>query len=176
MPQSKPCVTVGVIKIRDNKARMRDLFTMQYWLVKQEPAGYSWTQFRKDGTTEWTGVRNFQACKNLQNMRVKDKVLYYHSGTDAPEGEPLKAVMGIARVSRGNKPDPTAKEGRWVSVELTAETSLPNPVTLEAVKKEPKLSEMRLIKQSRLSVMPLTKEEFDRILQMGRRNRIQASQ
>jgi predicted RNA-binding protein with PUA-like domain len=153
---------------------MRDLFVMQYWLVKQEPADYGWAQFSNDGSTEWTGVRNFQARKNLKEMRENDKVLFYHSGSDASAGVPIKAIVGIARVTREQHPDPTAREGEWVSVELTAERALPKPVSLEAIKADETLAQMPLVRQSRLSVMPVTKKEFERVLQMGGIRRIQA--
>ena len=134
---------------------------MKYWLVKQEPESYSFADFQKDGKTDWTGVRNFTARNNLKEMSVGDKVFYYHSG-----GE--KAVVGLAKVSKAFFPDPTADEGSWVAVELEAGKPLKNPVTLADIKANKKLAEMKLVKLSRLSVSPVTKEEFDEILEMSK--------
>jgi predicted RNA-binding protein with PUA-like domain len=133
---------------------------MNYWLVKQEPESYSFSDFQKEGKTDWTGVRNFTARNNLKEMKAGDKVFYYHSG-----GE--KAVVGLAKVSKTSFPDPTADEGAWVAVELEAGKPLKNPVTLSDIKANPKLSEMKLVKLSRLSVSPVTKEEFDEIVRMA---------
>lgn len=132
----------------------------QFWLVKQEPSAYSWTDFVRDGKTAWTGVRNFTARNNLRAMRKGDAVLFYHSVTD-------KAVFGIAKVSREAYPDPTAKEGDWSAVELNAEKPLAKPVALEEIKRNPKLKEMALLRLSRLSVQPVTKSEFEEIVRMG---------
>jgi predicted RNA-binding protein with PUA-like domain len=137
------------------------LIVMKYWLVKQEPESYSFADFQKEGKTDWTGVRNFTARNNLKEMSVGDKVFYYHSG-----GE--KAVVGLAKVTKTAFPDPTADEGAWVAVELEAGKPLKNPVTLAAIKANKKLSEMKLVKLSRLSVSPVTKEEFDEILEMSK--------
>ena len=134
--------------------------TTQYWLVKQEPEKYSWPDLLRDGRTDWDGVRNYQARNNLQAMKPGDRVLFYASVS-------LKEVQGIAVVSKTAFPDPTTEDERWFAVELKPETTLPRPVTLEQVKADPKLAEIALIKQSRLSVMPLRKTEFDRILKLG---------
>jgi len=134
---------------------------MKYWLVKQEPESYSFEMFQKEGKTDWTGVRNFTARNNLKAMKAGDKVFYYHSG-----GE--KAVVGLAKVSKPAFPDPTADEGAWVAVELEAGKTLKNPVTLAAIKANKKLSNMPLVKLSRLSVSPVTKEEFEEILNMSK--------
>jgi len=134
---------------------------MKYWLVKQEPESYSFEMFQKEGKTDWTGVRNFTARNNLKAMKAGDKVFYYHSG-----GE--KAVVGFAKVSKPAFPDPTADEGAWVAVELEAGKTLKNPVTLAAIKANKKLSNMPLVKLSRLSVSPVTKEEFEEILNMSK--------
>src|ERR1700757_611213 len=117
----------------------------QFWLVKQEPTAYSWNQFAADGKTDWTGVRNFQARMNLRTMKLGDSVLYYHSVNG-------KAVVGLAKVTRAAFPDPTAAEGDWSAVELTAVKAVEPPVKLEQIKAEPRLSEMQLLKNSRLSV------------------------
>lgn len=134
---------------------------MNYWLVKQEPESYSFADFQKEGKTDWTGVRNFTARNNLKEMKAGDKVLYYHSG-----GE--KAVVGMAKVTKTAFADPTADEGPWVAVELEAGKPLKNPVTLAAIKANPKLSEMKLVKLSRLSVSPVTKDEYDEVLSMSK--------
>jgi predicted RNA-binding protein with PUA-like domain len=135
----------------------------QHWLVKSEPAAYAWTEFVRDGTTEWTGVRNFQARNHLRSMRVGDAVLFYASVT-------TKAVLGVARVSRVAFPDPTATPGAgdWSAVGLTAGKPLRRPVSLAAIKAEPALAQMALLRQSRLSVVPLTPAEFARIVELGR--------
>jgi predicted RNA-binding protein with PUA-like domain len=131
------------------------------WLVKQEPSAYSWTDFLGDGRTAWTGVRNFQARKNLHGMREGDLVLFYHSVVG-------KEVVGIARVVREAYPDPTATEGEWVCVDLAPEATLPSPVSLDTLKSHPTLCNIPLIKQSRLSVMPLDAKDFDAIVELGR--------
>jgi predicted RNA-binding protein with PUA-like domain len=134
----------------------------QYWLVKQEPTAYSWDRFVADGKTDWTGVRNFQARNNLRTMRVGDEVLYYHSVNE-------KAVVGIAKVTREAFRDPTAREGDWSAVELTPVKPLEQPVTLDQIRAEPKLQEIRLLRNSRLSVIDLTRAEFERILSLSRK-------
>lgn len=133
----------------------------QTWLVKQEPEAYAWEQFLSDGRTVWEGVRNFQARNHLRAMRLGDTVLFYASVT-------TKAVLGVAEVVREAFPDPTAEEGDWSAVELKAVRSLAHPVSLEQVKAEPALKGIALLRQSRLSVMPLAKAEFDRILALGK--------
>lgn len=132
----------------------------QHWLVKQEPTAYSWDDFVRDGGTRWDGVRNFQARNNLKAMRAGDRVLYYHS----VEGQ---AVVGIAEVAREAYPDPTAKEGAWVAVDLVPVKPLRTPVTLEAIKATPSLRDIALVRQGRLSVMPLGKDAFDTIVKLG---------
>ncbi len=134
---------------------------MNYWLVKQEPESYSFADFQKEGKTDWTGVRNYTARNNLKAMKTGDKVFYYHSG-----GE--KAVVGMAKVTKPSFPDPTADDAAWVAVELEAGKPLKNPVTLAAIKANPKLAGMHLVKLSRLSVTPVTKEEFDEIVEMSK--------
>lgn len=131
----------------------------KHWLVKQEPEAYSWNDFIRDGGTKWTGVRNFQARNNLRAMRKGDAVLYYHSVSE-------KAVVGLAEVTREAFPDPTAAEGDWSAVELKPVKVLRKPVTLEQIKAEPKLREIALLRNSRLSVQPLGKAEFDLICRM----------
>lgn len=136
---------------------------MNYWLVKSEPEAYSWSQLVKDGKTAWTGVRNFQARINLRAMKQGDVVCFYHSVSD-------KQVVGLARVARAFYPDPTATEGDWSCVDLEPVKPLKTPVTLGAIKTDKALKEMKLVKQSRLSVMPLTPAEFTRLLELAGTN------
>lgn len=135
--------------------------TTQYWLVKSEPETYGWTDFVRDERTEWTGVRNFAARNNLRAMRRGDRVLFYHS----VKGQ---AVVGIGEVARTAFPDTTATEGDWSAVELKAVAPLARPVTLEEIKTVPALAEMVLLKNSRLSVQPVTRAEFDAVVKLGR--------
>ena len=144
------------IKLSQRVEMCYQVAVKNYWLVKQEPEAYSWDDFIRDGRTEWTGVRNFQARKNLRAMRNGDQVFFYHSVSD-------KAVVGIAQVTREAFPDPTATEGDWSAVELKPVKPLKKPVTLERIKAEPKLREIALLRNSRLSVQPLGKAEFDLI-------------
>jgi predicted RNA-binding protein with PUA-like domain len=132
-----------------------------FWLVKQEPSAYSWADFVADGKTQWTGVRNYTARNNLRAMRKGDAVLFYHSVVG-------KEIVGIARVLREAYPDPTAKEGDWSAVDLAPEKNLARPVTLEEIKGNPKLKEMKLLRLSRLSVQPVTSAEFQEILRLSK--------
>jgi predicted RNA-binding protein with PUA-like domain len=131
-----------------------------FWLVKQEPSSYSWPDLTAEGQTAWTGVRNYAARNNLRKMRRGDEVLFYHSGDD-------KAVVGIARVTREAYPDPTAKEGDWSAVDLAPVKSLRRSVSLREIKDNRRLRDILLIRQSRLSVMPLAKSEFREIVKLG---------
>jgi predicted RNA-binding protein with PUA-like domain len=133
-----------------------------FWLVKQESSSYSWTDFVGDGKTTWTGVRNFAARNNLRKMRTGDEVLFYHSGEE-------KAVVGIAKVMRTAYPDPTAKEGDWSTVDLAAVKPLARPVTLREIKANSRLKGSPLVRQSRLSVMPMAEREFREIVNMCER-------
>ena len=132
----------------------------RYWMVKQEPTAYAWSAFVADGRAAWTGVRNFQARNNLRAMRPGDLVLYYHSVVG-------KEVVGIAKVAVEAYPDPTATEGDWSCVDIEPVKALKHPVTLEAIKAAPALREIALLRNSRLSVMPLRKEEYAEILRMS---------
>ena len=132
----------------------------QYWLVKSEPFKYSWEDFVRDGSTYWDGVRNYQARNNLKAMRKGDLVLYYHSN----EG---KAVVGIAKVTKEFYQDPTTDDERWVVVDLKPVRALKKPVTLGDIKVDERLRDMALIRQSRLSVMPVGEGEFDVIVAKG---------
>src|SRR5437764_8259903 len=131
-----------------------------FWLVKQEPSDYSWADFVADGSTSWTGVRNYAARNNLRRMSKGDEVLFYHSGED-------KAVVGIAKVARTAYRDTTAKEGDWSAVELVPVKALPKPVTLREIKAKPALKNIALVRQSRLSVMPLNESAFRLITKMS---------
>ncbi|TKC10873.1 EVE domain-containing protein [Pedobacter polaris] len=133
---------------------------MKHWLVKSEPFKYSWEKFNKEGRTFWDGVRNYQARNNLREMREGDLVLWYHSN----EG---KNVVGIAKVVKESYQDPTTDDKNWVVVDLVPVQALDKPVTLEQIKAEESLKDISLVKQGRLSVMPLKATEFDKILEMG---------
>ncbi len=132
-----------------------------FWLVKSEPAAYSWDNFVKDGGVVWTGVRNFAARNNLRAMKQGDLVFFYHS----VEG---KCVVGIARVRREAYRDPTATEGDWSCVDLEPVKPLAMPVTLEVIKADTVLREMPLVKRSRLSVSPVSEEQAMRLLELGK--------
>lgn len=131
-----------------------------FWLARSEPSKYSWDDLVRDGSTYWDGVRNYQARNNLQAMAKGDLVLFYHSvvGTE---------IVGIARVTRTAYPDPTSDDPRWVVVDLDAHKPLERPVSLAEIKSDPALADMALVRQSRLSVMPVDKRDFERILALG---------
>jgi predicted RNA-binding protein with PUA-like domain len=135
---------------------------MSYWLVKSEPGSWSWEQQVKAGAkgTAWTGVRNHTAKQNLMKMKNGDRAFFYHSG----EG---KEIVGVTEVTREHFPDPTDETKAFVAVDLKAVTPMPKPVTLAAVRGEPRLADMALIKQSRLSVQPVTAAEWKLICAMG---------
>lgn len=134
---------------------------MKYWLVKSEPDVYSWDTFLKDKKTFWDGVRNYEARNNLREMAKGDEVLYYHSGKE-------KQVVGVAVVAKTSYQDPSTDDDRWVAVDLKPAKPLTNPVTLAAVKATPSLAEMGLVKKGRISVIPVTKKDFDTIVKMGK--------
>ena len=131
-----------------------------HWLVKQEPESYSWADFEREGRAVWDGVRNYQARNNLKGMRRGDRVLFYSSGES-------KSVIGVAGVARGAFPDPSADEPGWVAVELRPVRRLGRPVALAQIRLEPSLSRILLLRNSRLSVMPLSRVAFERIVAMG---------
>lgn len=133
---------------------------MQYWLVKSEPDDYSFDQLRQDGRTAWDGIRNYQARNYLRDMALGDLVLYYHSRTGLE-------IVGVARVVRVAYPDPTATQGDWSVVDLVPVKPLTTSVSLKTIKSIPALAEIQLVKNSRLSVMPIPKEAFHLILQLG---------
>jgi predicted RNA-binding protein with PUA-like domain len=130
---------------------------MRHWMVKQEPTAYSWDDFVRDGRAPWTGVRNFQARNHLRAMKKGDPVLFYHSVVG-------KEVVGLAKVAKEAYPDPTAKEGDWSCVDLIPVRALKRPVPLAEIKVTAALADLPLLKQSRLSVMPLSKGQFDKLL------------
>ena len=132
-----------------------------FWIIKQEPSQYNWKQFEKDRETYWDGVRNYQARNNLQKMKIGDNLLFYHSVIG-------KEIVGIAEVTREAYPDPTTDDERWVVVDLKPIKPFKVPVTLEEIKAHKELSEIALIKQARLSVMPITKKEFQVLLNLGK--------
>ena len=134
-----------------------------FWIIKQEPSQYSWQQFEKDGSTYWDGVRNYQARNNLKAMKKGDKLLFYHSVIG-------KEIVGIAEVTRESYPDPTTNDERWVVVDLKPLKAFKIPVPLEIIKTHQELSDIPLIKQSRLSVMPIKKKEFQELLKLGKTN------
>ncbi len=152
LPSHKTGVTIG--------ASLLTICPMRYWLVKQEPDTYSWADLVNDGRTAWTGVRNFQARNNLRAMKRGDCVLFYHSVTD-------KHVMGYARVEREAYSDPTATEGDWSCVDVAPVKALRTPVGLEAIKADKALKDILLVRQSRLSVMPLSRAQFEQVLRLG---------
>ena len=137
---------------------------MPYWLMKSEPAAWSWAQQVEKGAKgeAWSGVRNHQAKLNLMKMKKGDRAFFYHSNVG-------KEIVGIVEVVREHLPDPTAKPGEpWVVVDVKAVEPLPKPVTIEDVKKEPRLKKMVLINNTRLSVQPVTAEEWKLVCKMGR--------
>jgi len=132
---------------------------MAYWLMKSEPESYSWDDLVRDGSTEWDGVRNPQAAINLRAMAVGDRAFFYHSGDE-------KAAVGIMEVSRTARPD--GPDGKWSSVAVKPVEPLAKPVTLKAMKADPALAEMKMIRQSRLSVSPVSEAEWTAILALAR--------
>ncbi len=133
---------------------------MAFWLMKSEPNSYGWSDLVRDRATEWDGVRNNAARLHLKAMKPGDEAFFYHSMSD-------KAVVGVMRIARGPAPDP--KDPDWVSVRVEPVRALVAPVTLKAIKAEPKLARMELIRQSRLSVAPVRPEEWRAVLAMSRR-------
>jgi predicted RNA-binding protein with PUA-like domain len=131
---------------------------MAAWILKTEPETYSWDDLVREGRTAWTGVRNFAAAKNLRAMKTGDEALIYHSGAQ-------KAVVGLAKVVRAAYPDPTAKEGDWVAVDIAPVKPARHPVTLAEMKKDKALAGMVMVRQGRLSVSPVTAEERKRLIE-----------
>ena len=133
---------------------------MKYWLLKSEPDAWSWDNQVKEGASMWDGVRNYQARNNLKEMKKNDLCFFYHSVTE-------RSIVGIVKVVKEYYPDPTDKTGRFVVVDVKATKKLKNPVSLDQIKENGKLQEIALVKQSRLSVMPLKKTEWNIILKMS---------
>lgn len=138
---------------------------MNYWLIKTEPSTYSWSDMQLDGTTFWNGVRNYAARNNLNAMKVGDSALFYHSGDE-------RQIVGVVKVVKAAYPDTTAYKrdpedavkNKWVMVDVQVDTQLKTPVTLKQVKAHPELSQMKLVKQGRLSVSPVTEKEYKIIM------------
>ena len=133
---------------------------MKYWLLKSEPYAWSWDNQVKEGASMWDGVRNYQARNNLKEMKKNDLCFFYHSVTE-------KSVVGIVKVVKEHYPDPTDKTGRFVVVDVKAINKLKNPVSLNRIKESKKLKNIALIKQSRLSVMPIKKIEWEEIIKLS---------
>lgn len=133
---------------------------MSNWLLKSEPSTYSWDDLVKDGRTNWNGVRNFQAAKNLKTMKRGDRAFFYHSGE-------ARAIVGVAEIVKEAYPDPSDETGRFVMVDVKALEPVPKPVTLQAMKAEKGLADLALLRQGRLSVVPVSAEEWRVICKMG---------
>lgn len=133
---------------------------MAYWLIKSEPSAYSWEQLVKDKQTSWEGIRSYAARNHLRSMKKGEEVFFYHSN------EGLE-IVGIARVAKEHYPDPTTEEDAWLSVDFKPYKKLKNPVSLDAIKKDKRLSEMALIRIGRLSVQPVTDKEWAIIMEMA---------
>ena len=133
---------------------------MKYWLLKSEPDAWSWDKQVKEGASMWDGVRNYQARNNLKEMKKNDLCFFYHSVTE-------RSIVGIVKVVKEYYPDPTDKTGRFVVVDVKATKKLKNPVSLDQIKENSKLQNIALVKQSRLSVMPLKKTEWNEIIKMS---------
>lgn len=134
---------------------------MHYWLIKSEPEAFSWADQVRNDVEPWTGVRNYQARNNLASMKIGDLALFYHSVSE-------KRIVGVVEVVREAYPDPTANEDRWVCVDVKAHGAFASPVTLAEIKADPALSEMALLKQSRLSVAPVTASEWKHLCRIGK--------
>lgn len=141
--------------------RLEGRIGLSYWLVKTEPASYSWADLVRDRRTIWDGVRNSQARHNLAAMHKGDRILFYHSGSD-------KAVVGVASVVAEAYPDPTARQGDWLAVDLEPVGALAEPVTLAQLKADPATSQMRMVRQGRLSVSPVTPNQYGRVLSLAK--------
>ncbi|MEN8236250.1 MAG: EVE domain-containing protein [Pseudomonadota bacterium] len=133
---------------------------MSYWLLKSEPETWSWNDQVRDGVAEWDGVRSFQAAKNLKAMVVGDQAFFYHSGKE-------RQIVGLVEIVRTAYPDPSDPSGRFVMVDVKAKQTLPHPVSLAAIKQDPRMQQLALVRQSRLSVMPIDPESWEILLAMG---------
>ncbi len=148
------------MRLHTEPAERNELAKMRYWLMKSEPDAYSWDDLNAEGEGTWDGVRNHRAKNNLAAMEVGDQAFFYHSNIG-------KEIVGIVEISESGLTDPTDPEGKWAAVKVKPKSVIPNPVTLKAIKAEPRLAECELIKLSRLSVAELTPEEWTVILEMG---------
>ena len=133
---------------------------MAYWLIKSEPDAFSWAEQVENGVEPWTGVRNHQAKKNLAAMQVGDRAFFYHSNVG-------REIVGVVEVTRPAYPDPTAEDGRWVCVDVRAVGPMPQPVTLATIKADPALADLALVRQSRLSVVPVSDAHWAHLCRMG---------
>lgn len=133
----------------------------RYWLMKSEPDKYAWDALFRDGKTFWDGVRNYEARNNLAAMKKGDLAFYYHSNKG-------KEIVGIAEIVREAYPDPTSEDPAWVVVDIAPRVAFSEPVSLAAIKNDPALSEIQLVKRGRLSVVPITPAEFRYVAKLGR--------
>ncbi len=133
---------------------------MAYWLIKSEPDAWSWDDHVKEGTAEWDGVRNYQAANNMKAMKLGDLTFFYHSGAE-------RKIVGVVEVVRLYYPDTTDASGRFGMVDFKIIQTLPNPVTLQDIKQDPRLEQLALVRQSRLSVMPIDDQSWDILCKMG---------
>ncbi len=140
--------------------RQRYLSDMGYWLIKSDPETYGWADLARDGKTAWDGIRNYKARNYLRDMRPGDLVLFYHSGDE-------KSVVGAVKITSDPYPDTTAEEEIWTAVDVAPAWTLKSPVTLSTIKAEPSLENIHLVREGRLSVMPLDKKAFDFIVSLG---------
>ena len=154
------------IKMWRQKNTSGGIFMTHYWLLKSEPEAFGWSHLLKAGDAMWDGVRNHQAANNMRAMAVGDLAFFYHSGPGAGKNGP--EIVGICEVARGVEPDPTDDTGKWVIVTVRAVEKLRRAVPLRAIKAKPALGSMALLKQSRLSVCPVSAEEWDAICAMGK--------
>jgi predicted RNA-binding protein with PUA-like domain len=147
-------------RVKTAELTIHQVKTRSAWLVKQEPSSYSWDDFVREGGTAWTGIRNFQARNHLASMAKGDEVLFYHSVIG-------KCIVGLARVRKAAYRDPTAKEGNWLCVDLEPVRAFSKPVSLETIKAHPGLRDFPLVRQSRLSVMPVNQDQYREILKLA---------
>ena len=154
------------IKLRRQKNTSEGIFMTHYWLLKSEPEAFGWSDLLKAGDAMWDGVRNHQAANNLRAMEVGDRAFFYHSGPGAGKSGP--EIVGICEVVRAAEPDPTDDTGKWVIVTVRAVEKFPRPILLRAIKAQPELADMALLKQSRLSVSPVTAAEWTAICAMAK--------
>jgi predicted RNA-binding protein with PUA-like domain len=146
--------------LQESSKSIMQSFPMNHWIIKTEPSTYCWDTFVKEKKTFWNGVRNYQACNNLAAMKKGDAVLFYHSGDE-------RRIMGTAKVIKEAYPDHTADDPRWLMVDIEVGKAFKNPVELSIIKQIPELKNMKLVRQGRLSVGPITQNEFEVLVKMG---------